>query len=460
MLKNISLIIMLSFLILAACSKDFLEGPEVMNDPNRATEVSADQLFNGIQAKAFFMLEGNLNRVANIWMQTLAGTDRQMGDLSEYNYNDNDTGDEMDDIYTDGGLVDIRELQRKTEEAGNRVYAGIAKCYEVLIMSTAASLYGDLPYSEAISDVETPKLDSQESIYNALQALLDEAILDLQSGELGELLANSPQNDINFGADPAKWLGVAHTLKARMYMHWAEVYPSYYQMAMQAAQNGIASNEDNLKSIHTTELNEEWGYYTFENQRDSYIRAGEYLVDLLKSREDPRLSLYFDPDADGVYVGAAPGERNPSVSNLSEAEFLNPAHSQDLVSWEENQLIIAECAYQAGDEAGAIAKLNETRRGIETRWGFEPMSLGEVADISGDDLLAEIIHEKYIAQFLNIEIYNDWKRTNLPVLVPYGGGNPLIKIPRRYYYSPDERNANPNIPTTSQQPVRNANDPA
>ena len=457
--KTLFFIFALSLLILMACSKDFLEGPDVMTDPNRATNVSADQLFNAIQAKAFFMQEGNLSRLSNIWMQTLAGTDRQMGDISEYIYTDNETGDEMDDIYTDGGLVDIRELQKKTEEAGNRVYLGIAKIYEVLVMSTAASLYGDLPYSEAISDIATPKLDSQESIYNALQVLIDEAILDLQSGQLGDLLSNSPQNDVNFGGDAEKWLGAAYTLKARLYMHWAEVYPSYYQLAMEAAQQGITSNMDNLQSIHSAELNEEWGYYTFYNQRDSYIRAGKHLIDLLKSRQDPRIALYFDQDADGEYTGAIPGERNPSVSNLSEAEFLNPSHYQDLVSWEENQLIIAECAYQLGDEGSAIARLNETRRGIEARWGFEPFSLGEAEGISGEDLLAEVMNEKFIALFLNIEIYNDWKRTNLPVLVPYGGGDPLIKIPRRYYYSPDERNANPNIPTTSQQPLRNDNDP-
>ena len=458
--KQIIFYITLSLLILAACSKDFIEGPEVMEDPNRATDVSADQIFNAIQAKAFFLLEGNLNRVPNIWMQTLGGTDRQMGDLAEYNYTDNETGDEMDDLYTDGGLVDIRELQRKAEDAGNRVYAGIAKCYEALMFGTAASLFGDLPYSEAVSDVETPKLDSQQSIYNALQALLDEAIADLQSGTRGELLANSPQNDVNFDGDAAKWIAVAYTLKARLYMHWAEVDAANYNNAMAAAQNGIASNMDNLQSIHTTELNEEWGYYTFNNQRDSYIRGGLHLIELLKEREDPRLALYFDPDANGEFVGAAPGERNPDASNLSKAEFLNPAHSQDLVSWEENQLILAECACVNGDEATAIELLNETRRGIESRWGFEDGSLGIAEGLSGDALLAEIINEKYIAQFLNIEIYNDWKRTNFPVLVPYGGGDPLIKIPRRLYYSPDERNANPNIPTTSQQPLRNANDPS
>ncbi|MBN1781511.1 SusD/RagB family nutrient-binding outer membrane lipoprotein [bacterium] len=458
MIKKQIILIVLPMILLVACSKDFLEGPEVMNDPNRATTVSADQLFNAIQAKAFFMLEGNLSRVTNIWMQTLAGTDRQMGDLGEYNYTDNETGDEMDDLFTDGGLIDIRELQSMNEEAGNRVYTGIAKCYEALLIGTAASLYGDFPYSEAISEVEQPRLDSQASVYQALQALLDEAIADLASGERAGSI--SPQNDVNFGGDADLWMAVCYTLKARLYMHWAEVDASNYGLAMAAAQQGIADASGNWRTIHTEELNEEWGYFTFYNQRDSYIRGGAHLIDLLKEREDPRLEIYFDPGVSGEYEGAEPGERNPDVSNLSEAEFLNPAHSQDLVSWEENQLIMAECAYHAGDEAQAADLLNATRRGIEARWGLDDMSLGDAAGLSGAELLAKIIDEKYIALFLNTEIYNDWKRTNLPVLVPFNGGDPLIKIPRRLYYSPDERNANDNIPSTSAQPIRNANDPS
>jgi hypothetical protein len=446
-------------ILLAACTKDFLESPDVMEDPNRASNVSEDQLFNAIQAKAFFKLEGNINRVTNIWMQAIAGTDRQMGDLGEYSYTDQETGDDMDDMYSDGGLIDIRELRRRTGEAGNRVFAGIAKFYEALLMGTAASLWGDLPYSEAISDIETPRLDSQASIYAALQSLLDEAIEDFESGELGSLPA-SPANDVNYAGDAAKWLRAAYSLKARLYMHWAETDAANYGLALAAAEQGIASYEDNFRSIHTTELNEEWGYYTFYMQRDAYIRGGAHLIDLLKQREDPRLEIYFDPDDSGNYVGAAPGERNPDVSNMSEDEFLRPDHSQDMLSWEETMLIIAECAHHAGDEAKAVARLNETRRGVEARWGMDEGVLGDASGLTGDALLEKIMEEKYIALFLNTEIYNDWKRTNLPVLVPAGGGDPLIKIPRRLYYSPDERNANPNIPSTSAQPIRNTNDPS
>ncbi|MDM7926524.1 MAG: SusD/RagB family nutrient-binding outer membrane lipoprotein [bacterium] len=458
-MKNYRLIAPLALLLMAGCSKDFLESPEVQKDPNRATEVTADQLFNGIQVKTYFLQEGSLSRTLGIWMQSLAGTDRQTGSLSEYEIVETDLADEMEEVFIQGGLVDIKELRSKTQAAGNRVYAGIAKFHEAFNIGMAASLWGDFPYSEACSDVETPKLDRQSDIYASLQALLDEAIADLESGEKGTTLASSPVNDVNYGGDARKWAAACHSPKARLYMHWAEVDPANYSRAEAEAALGIASPADNYQAKHTASLNEEFGYYTYQNQRDSYIRAGSHMVELLKADNDPRLALYFDRDGAGQYTGAAPGERNVNASMLSAAVFLNPAHSFDLLTWEETRLIQAECAFKTGDESGAAALLNEVRRGIETRWGFDAGALGDASGLTGDGLFDAVMNEKYIALFLNIEVYNDWKRTARPVLVPYGGGNPVNRIPHRIYYSNDERNANPNIPVPSAQPLRNENDP-
>lgn len=454
------LLLLLPIVLLVGCSKDFLEGPEAQDDPNRAVEVTADQLFNGIQVKTFFQQEGAVSRTLSIWMQSLGGTDRQTGALGEYVYYEEDLADEMEEFYVQGGLIDIKELVRQADAAGNRVYAGIARFYEAYNMGTASSLWGDLPYSEACTDVETPKLDDMAEIYTALQALLDDAISDLQSGERGVLLAYNPVNDVIYDSDPVKWIQACYSLKARLYMHWAKVNAGNYNLALNAARMGIAAYADNFHSVHSSELNEEFLYNVYQNQRDTYIRAGQFIIDLLKTKNDPRLPLYFDPDANGEFSGAPPGERNMDASMLSASEYLRANKSFDLLTWEETQLIIAECAFKTGDEGTALAKLNEVRRGIEQRWGFAADALGVASGLSGDALFDEIMQEKYITLFLNIEVYNDWKRTNRPLLVPYGGGDPATAIPRRLYYSDDERNTNSNIPNTSAQPRRNANDPS
>jgi hypothetical protein len=445
-------------MLIAGCGKDFLQSPEVQKDPNRATEVSADQLFNAIQVKAFYMQENNLSRITSLWMQQMSGTDRQAASLAAYITTESTTNPEMTDVYTTGGLVDIKTLRAETEAKGNRVYSGIVKFYEALMIGTASSLWGDLPYSEACTDVEMPGLDRMQDIYAALQALLDEAIADLQSGDAGIDLA-SPINDVVYNGDAQKWTQACYSLKARLCMHWAEVDASNYARAMSAAQSGISTWANDFKSFHQASLFEEFGWYNYFEQRDSYIRASQYLVELLKSRNDPRLAIYFEPAATGEIIGSGVDEANVDASTLSTSVFLNPAHSFDILTWEETQLIIAECAYHAGDQATALDKINEVRRGIEGKWGLAADALGTAAGLEGAALFDKIMEEKHIALFLNIETYNDWKRTKLPVLVPYGGGNPETVIPHRLYYGEYERNSNANIPPPSAQPLRNENDP-
>ncbi|MBD3374529.1 SusD/RagB family nutrient-binding outer membrane lipoprotein [candidate division KSB1 bacterium] len=461
-IKHTILLILAAFLVLlfnARCGKNFMENPEVQQDPNRAVEVSADQLFNAVQMKTFFQQENLLSRITSIWMQQMAGVDRQAAAYGKYLITDNTTSDEMNGFFIEGGLVDIKELKSRTTDAGNRVYTGIVKFYEAFNIGMASSLWGDFPYSEACGDVLTPKLDSQEEIYAHLQQLLDEAIADLQSGEKGTVMANSPANDVIFAGDAQRWIQACYSLKARLHMHWAEVDGSNYANAIAAAQSGISDWANSVKSFHTGNLNEEFGWYNFQSQRDSYIRAGNYMVTLLKDRNDPRLDIYFEPDAEGDYVGADPGENNTNASTLSLTHYLRPDKSFDLLTWEETQLIIAECAFEMGDEALARQKIDEVRRGVEQRYSLQEGVLGSVDDVSGAALFDIIMEEKYIALFLNVEVYNDWKRTGRPVLVPFGGGDPQVKIPHRLYYGSLERNSNPNIPVPSAQPVRNPNDP-
>jgi hypothetical protein len=441
--------------LVVGCGGDFLSSPDVQEDPNRALEVEADQLFNAVQISHWFMQEGALARTFTIWMQQMAGTDRQLVGYSKYEVTESDHDVEFNNIYQGGGLIDIRHIIRQTTEKNWLEYRGIAKIYEALAMGTGASIWGDMPYSEAVSDIAEPKLDEQADVYAALQTLLDEAIADLQSGSGGRL----PPNDHVYGGDLTKWVEMAHSLKARFYLHWAEVDPASYQQALQHAQQGISSSAGDYKSKHSTKETESNAWYQFFRSRDSYMRGGKYLIDLLKSRSDPRLEIYFAKDTNGEFNGGEPGVGNPGVSSLSSL-FLAKDKSTDILTYEETQFIIAESAYMTGDETTARSALNNAMAAIETKWGLNANSLPRYdAATTGQALFDKIMEEKYIGLFLNIEVYNDWKRTKRPILVPFGGGDPETTIPHRIPYSDDERQTNPNIPPPAQQPLRNDNDP-
>jgi hypothetical protein len=450
--KFLVLVVALIFTSLFISCSDFLNDPEIEKDPNRATTVSADLLFNSIQVRQFFRYEGHLSRTTSIWMQQLGGVDRQSLGLGQYIFTENEWNGEMGGIYTGGALIDIRNIRAEAKSKGWRTYEGIAKFYEAFVVGMSASLWGDLPYSEAVSTVATPKLDGQISIYNACITLLIEAIADLTAGG-----GYKPPNDHVYAGDNAKWIQAANTLLARYYLHLAEVDPSNYAKALAAIQKGISTNANNFKTKHTTVESESNAIYQFWRQRDSYIRAGKYMVDLLKGKSDPRLDKYFQTGRGtlaGKFEGAAPGQALTDASNLSAAILAN-SFSFDIMSFSEANLIWAECAFKAGDAATALAKLNAARRAEEGRWALTANSLGVASGLTGTALIDAIMQEKYIALFLNIEAYNDWKRTNRPAITPYAGA----QIPRRLLYGDGERITNPNIPTPSQQPARNANDP-
>ena len=437
--------------LLTGCT-DFLSGNKLDANPNIPPAASRDQLLMGVQAGQTIQQTGALARGVALWMQQMAGTDRQYRALDLYQHVESDFATEFAAVYVGGGLIDIREIIRQSEADGDRIYAGIAKVWEALTIGLAADLWGDIPYSEAAGESATPRLDPQMEVYAALQLRLSEAIADLASGDCGTCTSDIANRDLIYGGDPERWIEAAHTLKARYHLHTAEVLGTpAYAAALAQVPLGISSPSNDFRTFQTAAAGEQNMWYQFVFvARDSYTRAGKFLIDLLLARSDPRLSEYFVPARNGQFAGAAPGQAaNDAIhSNLNPSTRGAPDYRQPIVTWAENQLIWAEAALATGDAATARAKLNEVRAAA---------GLPDVAPtLAGAALLEAIINEKYIALFQSPEVWSDYRRTCFPVLTPAGTA---AEIPGRFLYGNLERNANPNIPAPSEQPVRNANDP-
>jgi len=425
--------------LVAGCSNDYFEGPGISENPNSPSKATADQQFTGFQAFAFYNMTGDVNRLLSMWTQQMAGTGRQWAGFDQYVVTENDFT--FGGYYTGGGLVDIRGLQTKIKD--DKLYLGIAQTWEALTMDLVSDVWGDIPYSEAAKDVLLPKLDKQLDVHNALLALLDQAITNLNAGGSG------PGGvDLVYGGDKAKWVAAAHTLKARLYMHLAELDASNYAKALTETNSGIPSGAD-FTTYHSGSTGENNHWNQFRLGRGTDISAGKFLVDLMKSRNDPRLSAYFAPGADaaGVIKGAPPGEEfDGTEAWLSDvrggADFRQP-----VLTFAENQMIRAEAQYRTNAQPAALATLNAYRASV---------GLSAKAGLTGAPLLQAIMEEKYVALFQNTEVWNDYHRTCYPNLTPAAG----TFIPARLVYGTDERRANPNIPSPSQQPRRNQLDPA
>ncbi|MDQ6716788.1 MAG: SusD/RagB family nutrient-binding outer membrane lipoprotein, partial [Gemmatimonadota bacterium] len=177
--------------------------------------------------------------------------------------------------------------------------------------------------------------------------------------------------------------------------------------------------------------------------RSGYMLAGQAMVDTLKNRNDPRLAQYYSGPP---FIGSKPGENNDATASDLSAVRLNPAFRQPLVTWRENQLIIAEAASRTGDNATALTALNAVRADV-----------GLTAFVgTGTPLYTEIMVQKWIEDFQKIESFQDYNRSCLPKLKPAPNAT---AIPGRLLYPINERNSNPNIPAPSAQPARNQNDP-
>ncbi len=442
MTRSLRLFVVAALPLLGAAACDqFLNADEAQNDPNRQSTASLNQRFIGVQATQFLSQTGTDARTFALFTQQLSGTDRQYQSLSLYDFGEDQFS--FGPVYGGGGLVDLRAIQQQAGATGDKLYVGIAQVLEALVIGTAASIFGDIPYSEAITEVAEPKLDAQLEVYDALQVLLDQAVVNLAAGGIGPRGA-----DLVYGGSASKWTELAYTLKARFFMHTAEVRgASAYQGALAAVTKGISTEANDYKAVFNAVPGQENPFYQFiEVQRSGYLSSSSFLINLLKTRNDPRLTEYFARGDTTIFIGADQGQSGSGAfATLSTARG-GAGFDQPIVTHVENLLIWAEAAYFTSSETVALQKLNQARA----------LDALPTVTLAGRALIEEILTEKYIQLFQNIEVFNDYKRTCFPNLVPAGNAT---SIPARGFYPTDERQTNTNIPSVSEQPSRNANDP-
>jgi len=456
----------------ASCS-DFLSGPGLTENPNNPTTGTMLQQLIAMQANMSRLFEGQLARNATIYNQQIIGSNnQQLIQATQYQVAENDITGFQSGFYTGGGLVGLRNIQAAAHEGNDPLIEGIAKVWEGFAFGTATSIWGDLPYTEALDPaILTPKLDAQQSIYASVQTRLDEGIALLQTAST---TGNCDPGDLIYCATTttralqvSRWIAAANTMKARFHLHLVERNGNAeYTAALAAAANGINEVPTTaVQAIHgqapgdfrdfhgnTQDVDANiWGEFLLARQD---VVAGNMLVSVLKARTDPRLTAYFDPNAGGQVIGmngdaAIVGTGAASQINLSVRRAFS--FRQPLVTWAENQLIQAEANFRLGNVAAATVNVNNVR----TRVG-----LAALATVTFDDVMLE----KYIAQFQNIDSWNDYKRTCIPLVRPNGTA---AEVPGRLPYGSAERTNNPNLPLPSAYPAgttgvsftRNWNDP-
>jgi hypothetical protein len=383
-------------------------------------------------------------KTTNIYMQFLNGVARQSYGESNYIMSSTDVDDLWRRMYYQP-MMDATRIIQKAGEENSPHYAGVAKVCMALNLGTMTNLFGDIPYSEAFQGDEAvlkPVYDTQEEIYNTIETLLDEAIVDLGATE--NLTALS--GDMIYANNKASWIKAAYALKARYALNLGD-----YARALTYTASAFLPANTFVMPFGTTnaEAGPMYQYATVSSYKND-VKMCSTFIDNLKATNDPRLSFYAKTIG-GAYVGSPPGSE---VTNASTLGTYNNTTSAPVVlsSYAEMQFIRAECYMSQSvpdpDAAAAAYKLAvassvlSVTGAANTTWLDANINIETGATIT----LEKIMGQKYLAMYSTVVPYDDYRRTGYPVLTPVAGAG---LIPERFPYPQTEISYNSNCPVIS-----------
>src|SRR4030042_1088128 len=174
-------------------------------------------------------------------------------------------------------------------------------------LGLATDCWGDIPLREALNGLEGeehyyPHFDAQQQGIQDIQTILDEAITLLSS-------------------DPAA----------------NETTPGLDDIIFEGDVNAYFDGSGNAQN--------QW--WPFETNRGGYMRMGEYFINLMKGKNDPRLPL-FALEINSDYLGAPMGETDPSNYSYVGLYFNRNDATLPLITYAEAKFIEAEARFRLG----------------------------------------------------------------------------------------------------------------
>jgi hypothetical protein len=452
--RNFKILNILLLVFLFSSCSSLVE--DLNEDPNNPGDAPVELMVTGMQLGNVLVHEGELARMAGMWSGYFTGSDRQYITLQTYNATAGDFDNIWGTLYAET-VAQARIIQGKADATNNPELKGIAQIIEAHAIGTATALWGDVPFSEA-ANVETfpePSYDAQAGVYAALQLLLDDGIANVGAS------SNTQSDATTLGG--GNWAEVANTLKARYYLHVGN-----YEAAIAAANNGISAAGNDWMASHAGgfadgRMNT---YFNFSYwNREGYMTADNAPLTTMMDSSDANVNYRGDAKTDETarfnyyFQNWTPGASHDHNFWVGGMYYFDEAFP--LVTYSENQLIIAESSLRQGtaDEGIALNMLNSHRAALDARWGAADgatygaysaadFETGGIANANGaaraDAMLAEIHEEKYVSMYGQIEGFTDLRRTNNAVGISPNTGT---AIPERFVYPQAEVNSNSKTPS-------------
>lgn len=431
----------------------------VNENPNQiaAADIEAQQYLKGAQLANISVQAGHLQRIAASWSGQLTGHAGTYQRLYEYELKATDADATWASAYH-GVLTQVRYI--RSQLPTRRLYQGMAKVLEAHAVGTMASLFGDIPYSEALNEsIDAPAFDDQKTVFAALQVLLDSAIADLEAAPVALI-----SSDLYYAGDKEKWKEAAWTLKARYFLLTRE-----YAAAYSAARAGISSPENTLQFTPqagdgTADKNLFYSLLSGPNAGE-LDTGGSHLMQLLD--ESTSISRDHAKTQEAARMHYLTILADDAAANLGVAHATEP---MPLISYAENLLIEAETGARTESMIAGITPLNEWRAHLRSGNAFpvldptdglmyddlfiEDFVTGGIENQDAVDmdraLLREIIEERFVAGFGQWMPFDDARRLRLgdeDIAIPIPVNTTTARQhPERFIYAQNETTANPNAP--------------
>jgi len=462
-------------LSVAACNTDNLTN--LNKNPNSPEDVPAAALFTTASVDA-----------ANRWMgagYNLRAAEFVVQHQAEVQYPDEDrytriTGGSTAGFFDNPYITHLEDLTKVVEKGTAANQAGIygpALAMRTWSFSYLTNSWGDIPYFDALKgDVAggslSPKYDAQKDIYTDMFAVLDKASKDMAAaGAAGGDLGGG---DPIYGGNLLRWQRFANSLRARLALLLINKDPATANTQLAAAfaaPGGVfQSNADNAELAWPGDgvYNNPWA--TFFSTRDDN-RISLALMNLMKSLNDPRISLFAQPSPDdGAYKGA-PNALTAELAapyiccssrvtaqmfpgNTAYGFFGGSGNSfpSFMLTYAEVALIQAEAANRGLGgltPAQAAGFYNAGVTASIEQWGGTAgdattyLAGANVAYVPGTPGLVRIGQQKWLALFGDGgTAWAEWRRTCVPYTISPGAFASKANIPRRLMYSTTEVSVN------------------
>lgn len=493
-IKNIFGILAVSALAMTnvSCSEDTMDRINKDNEHPAVNNVDAKyQLTDAIVSSVFSTNCGNLAWYVSIYTEQTFGTGNNQAKNAELrSVNEIAASSTFDNEWNSTylNLNNIKQMIEKcadgAKSSGQLDIKGMGQVLAAYNWSILTDMFGDIPCSESFNDaISAPKIDSQESIYKHCFELLDSAIVNFDAAIAGKM-KNAGSQDVLFNGDCKQWRGLAHALKARLYLHEMGRATDMNSQLNLILTEGNAALEDGfngaLLDVFDGDSNvNSWSAYWYSRE---YIGSTTTVDNLMVARNDPR-EVYYNWDAESWYIDyngldeagigpGTPGSESQAIMtqklNFPYWLFANVAgvkQGSHLFSLSELYFILAEAKARLGQDAqgdfekGIMESLQDVANACGDEFSLEEMQTylnGETATKYAENPLNEILVQKYLSQTRDeqLETYNDMRRCkyvdgSYPVAMTNpnntsGGAN---RWPLRLPYGSSDVLSNPNVKT-------------